>query len=195
MIGSYKKLQGKLYERMGKAYYNLIISLNNDIILENGLREGLNKFLSNAYLKSIKKKGVNKGYIKAEKHLTSHFISKKAHELMRANNFDFEKLKEQLIFEHIIPKGKVQEQMREGIKNGTKKEKDIIEDLNKYWLIATITKDENDNIKLGKSMPDGWVYSDDIENIRIRYSAQYNKKGEKIEIEENPYLKDLFIEL
>jgi uncharacterized UPF0160 family protein len=138
-------------KKLARAYYKLLSSIDwNDEVLVNGLREGLNKFITNAYLK------INAG---KNKYFVSHYISKNADKKLKKNDV------KGLVFEHIIPKQEyIQRPCEEMSKKGTLTEEFILNQLNKYWIIATITKDENKRLST-KTMPEGW----DGINIFERY--------------------------
>jgi hypothetical protein len=138
------------YTKVARSYYKLLTSIDwNDEILLFGLKEGLNKFLSNAFLK------LNNG----TKYLQGDYYSKNALEKVQNNDFT------NLVYEHMVPKNKyIQKVCEEHAKNDTLTLEFIVELLNKYWKIAVITKEE-DKMLSSRSMPKDW----DGENIFFRY--------------------------
>ena len=139
------------YEKIAKAYYKLLTSIDwDDDVLIAGLREGLNKFLSNAYLKENNEK----------KQLQGDYYSEEA--LRKTQNGDFTNL----VVEHMVPKARyIQEPCEEMAQEGTLSEEKILELLRKYWKIAIITKEE-DALLPSQKMPPNW----DHEDIFARYN-------------------------
>ena len=135
--------------KITEAYYKLLNSLDwNDEILIIGLREGLNKFLSNAHLKLANK----------HKYLQGDFYSKRAAEKIQSGDFN------DLVYEHMIPKTKyIQRPCEEKAKNKDLTIEFIESILNRYWKIAIVTKEEDK--KLSRSLPKDW----DQVDIFIRY--------------------------
>lgn len=155
-------------QKLARAYYKLLTSLDwQDDILIAGLSEGLNKFLSNAYLNCFRGKKYHK----------THFVSQKALDKLQRNDC------KELVFEHIVPKRKyLQSLCEERAKQGSLTI-DYIEDLlKKYWHLATITKEED--ASLAKNMPDEW----DEKDIFARYNDV------DIVLVENPYFKTKYKE-
>lgn len=136
-------------KRMAEAYYSLLItnsellSSNQDVF--NGIKEGLNKFLSILCINL-------RGKYKAQ---AVEYISPKALEyLIKGNTKD-------LIYEHMVPKEKyIQGPCLEAVKNRSPLSlTQIHELLNRYWHIAIITIDEDkllNSLKLRKHMPENW---------------------------------------
>lgn len=153
------------HEKIGRAYYKLLLSIDwSDEILLAGLREGLNKFLSNAYLKINGKK----------KQLQGDYYSEKAYHQVKKGDLA------NLIYEHMVPKSKyIQKPCEKMAQNGNLSESIIVDLLRKYWRIAIITKYE-DKLLPRKTMPTDW----DSKNIFIRY----NNAGIKL-IERNVEMK------
>lgn len=141
----------KILKKIAKSYFDLLTNLNwDDELLVLGIREGLNKFLSNAFLKSIKGK----------KYLKCDYFSQKALNQINRNDFT------DLIFEHMIPKNSyIQKPCELKAQNGTLELEYIEELLLKYWFIATITKSEDRLLNRNK-MPEKW----DKKDILYRYS-------------------------
>jgi len=134
-----------------QAYIQLLkaIDLNNPLIFK-GIREGLNKFLSNAYLSGP-----------GHKYEKGHFYSNAAYEKVKKRDWA------NLIFEHMVPKHKyLQKPCVAMAKKGQLNENDVVKLVNKYWKIAIITVEEDKLLK-GKTMPKGW----DGEDIFLRYTA------------------------
>ena len=142
-----------LLTRMANAYYELLTVLvpllkkNSDI--ENGIREGLNKFLSNLCISLVGKQETD-------------YYSEDA--IDKLNKGDCE----HLIYEHIVPKNFYQNQIIDDFKAGKiKNAGDIRAILEKYWYIATITSSEDKQLKPQKSMPKDW----DKQDIFVRYAV------------------------
>ena len=140
----------KQIEKVAGAYCKLLNSIDwDDKLIIAGLKEGLNKFLSNAFLSLNKKNKYKQG----------HYYSSEALEKVEKNDFS------NLVYEHMVPKNKyIQKVCEEKAKDQKLEPEFIIELLNKYWKIAVITKDEDDKLN-SRSMPAGW----DGENILARY--------------------------
>jgi len=131
---------------ISKVYLKLLKSIEwEDKLLTRGIKEGLNKFLSNAYLSFYK-----------HKHYSTHYITKNA--LNKVKNKDFKGL----VFEHLIPKQKyIQEKCIEAAKLNKIDFDFIYNLLSKYWILATVTAEENKIIGNKRSMPEGWEYTDE----------------------------------
>ena len=138
-------------EKLARAYFKLLSAIDwEDPILVSGLREGLNKFLSNAHLASFR--GHNKYY-------KTHFISERA--LQQLENGQ----RRDLIWEHLVPKRPYIQEPCEREAHTRTLTLDFIRDrLYKFWFLATITSDEDRPLTRGR-MPDGW----DGSNILARY--------------------------
>ncbi len=87
VMGEQHRLAGN--EKLARAYFKLLSSIDwDDRLLVDGLREGLNKFLSNAHLVSFR----------GRKYHKTHFISESAlHQLTSG-------LHNGLVWEHLVPK-------------------------------------------------------------------------------------------
>ncbi len=139
--------------RMAKAYVAFLnaIPWTHDLV-EEGVREGLNKFLSNAYLGSFPR------HLK-HKHRLTQLISVAA--LQRLKN----KQKGGLVFEHVVPKRwLIQAPCEEQARKGELTVAFVLSLLEKYWILATITTEEDRLLTRG-SMPGGWDGGD----VRARY--------------------------
>ena len=150
-------------QRMAKAYYKLLSMLKDELAAEgdikDGLNEGLTKFLSNLEIKlNRSKEGTN-------------YVSAKAKAKLQDGD------KTGLVFEHIVPKTKyIQEPcvlaaIKGQFANGEKFSEEAVRQLlERYWLIALITKEEDDtltNLGLQKKMPGDWDGTD----VFARYKA------------------------
>lgn len=161
------KTRKEVIHTMAEAYYKLLNALSpvmNDENIQNGLREGLNKFLSNLYIK-----------LNDNNKRRTDYISEAAK--ARIDN----DLEDSLVFEHIVPKAEyIQNEFVKSCIAGKVPSVSEIEDrLNKYWKIATITKDEDDcltKLGLSKKMPEDWDKEDTL--------ARYKKAGINL-LEEN----------
>ncbi len=149
-------------ESVVSAYYKLLQSIDwNDEVLVKGLREGLNKFPSNAFLSLCRE----------SKYLSGHFYSCIALEKIRSQDFSG------LVFEHMVPKSKyIQKPCEQAAQEGRLDIDEIQALFQKYWKISIITTDENSRLSV-RDMPDDW----DFENI----FARYQKCG--IELVESPF--------
>ncbi len=151
------------YQVLAQAYYKLLNHLDwQDEVLISGIREGLNKFLSNAYLKQ---------HPSSCKYHKSQWVSPEAlKQLNQGNHTD-------LVFEHMVPKKKyIQEPCEHLAASRRLTEEKIVELLETYWHIATITK-QQDKLLSRSSMPDDW----DGINVLSRYEIA------GIQLVNNPY--------
>lgn len=151
------------FEEIANAYYCLLTSLdwNNELLLI-GLKEGLNKFLSNLFLKQGGK----------HKYLHADFYSHKALERVKSGIYS------DLVFEHMVPKQKyIQEPCIARAKTGVITAEYILDLLRRYWKIAIITKEE-DKLLLSRQMPKDW----DGINIFYRYQVA------KITLVQSPFI-------
>lgn len=142
---------------LANKYTKLLTSIDlNDELLIAGISEGLNKFLSNIYLKISH----------LPKYYTGDYYTKDA--INKLSNRDFNSL----ILEHMIPKQEyiqnicIDEEKKQRIINKHIDESFIKRILNKYWWIAIITKDENYKL-MKNTMPKDWDFSD----IFLRYNS------------------------
>ena len=143
-----------ILKKMAAAYHEYLNAVtplfarNRDI--EFGAKEGLNKFLSNLY---IRYNGKN-----------TDFRSTAAVMLIRMG-----KSGGRLVFEHMIPKKLYQNRILGSAKrNDLMTENEIFDLLEKYWWTATVTSAEHDLLcaaGLRSKMPEDW----DGENIFCRY--------------------------
>jgi len=127
-----------------------------DKVFVNGIREGRNKFLSNAFL-----------YLdKRHKYLQGDFYSHEAYKKCEGNNL------KGLVYEHVVPKRKyIQGPCEKKSRNKTLDEKFILDLLSRYWKIAIITRDENSRLNRN-SMPASWD--------RVDVLARYNEAQIKL---------------
>lgn len=137
-------------EPLVKAYYKLLKSIDwSDEVLVWGLREGLNKFPSNAFLSLHPE----------SKYLSGDYYSHAALEKVRYRDFSG------LIFEHMVPKARyIQKPCEQAAQEGRLDIAEIRELFRRYWKISVITVEENSRLK-GHAMPDDW----DLENVFARY--------------------------
>lgn len=160
------KKQSDIYKIMAEKYCKVLNWLYglNDKDIENGLHEGMNKFLSNLYLSFFNK----------NKLFACEYISEKA--LKQVKPGKKQSLKG-TIFEHMVPKSVyIQKLCEEKSKKGILKQKDVEQLLKKYFHCALITVDEDKKLMKNK-MPNDWNKKD----IHGRY-----KKAE-VELQKNPY--------
>jgi len=127
------------------AYYRFLNSIDwTDDIVVAGLREGLNKFLSNAFIYLVKKEsGLNK-YQQAD------WVSVEAKAFLEKNQ------KTSLVYEHMVPKQRyIQKPCEMAAKTGHLSLGFVEKILMRYWRIAVVTKDEDMRLSRSK-MPDNW---------------------------------------
>ena len=118
----------------------------------SGIREGLTKFLSNAFLKS---NGTNKYY-------QGDYYTYSALDRMEKG------ITSGLVYEHMVPKSQyIQKPCEERAKKKSLSEDYVLDLLNRYWKIAIVTKEEDAKLARTK-MPDDW----DAEDIRLRYDNE-----------------------
>ena len=146
-----------LLKRMADAYYELLAAIapllqkNGDI--EDGIREGLNKFLSNLCISLVGKEE------------TDFYSEDALRELTKDKP-------EHLVYEHMIPKNYYQGEIVDDFKAGKIKNADDIKAvLEKYWYIATITSSEDKLLEPSRSMPKTW----DKQDIFARYAKIRNR--------------------
>ncbi len=137
-------------EKVAASYVKLLSSLDwNDRVLIGGLAEGLNKFLSNAFMK------LHSG----GKYYQGDFYSVRAISKIKAGDL------KGLIYEHMVPKDKyIQKVCEERAVQGLLDLDFVVEILRKYWRIAVISKEEN-GLLVSRQMPKDW----DEVNIFHRY--------------------------
>jgi hypothetical protein len=147
----------KTIKHLAGAYFNVLSTLGtslNDSNIYAGLKEGLNKFLSNLAIK------LNGKYTTE----SADYISCEA--LAQIKKHDLS----ELVYEHMVPKEKyIQSVCLNKAMQGTLTYQDVYELLNKYWFIAIITKSENLQLNLAglrSTMPKNW----DGKNIFARYN-------------------------
>ncbi|MBI2151907.1 hypothetical protein HYU21_04235 [Candidatus Woesearchaeota archaeon] len=163
-LRSWKRCECKMNEQeinnylqiMSETYYKFLTSIDwNDQNLLNGLKEGKGKFLSNLWLSLFNK----------NKYSCAQYISFKALDKLNRN------FKKELVFEHVVPKRLyIQEECENKAKNNELTETFICDLLSKYWIICTITREENDLLNksgLKDKMPFNW----DKENVFARYDT------------------------
>ena len=143
-------------ERMAVAFHDLLTALssqlNNNKDIQAGIKEGLCKFLSNVHIAMVGKKHTD-------------YYSEKAYDVCTKQNAK----KTGLVYEHIVPKNRYQNEIITSFVDGNgMTEDEIRERLENSWWIATITKEEDD--KLDRlDMPSDWDGKDTF--------ARYRKAG------------------
>ncbi len=156
------------YRKLAESYCKLLNSIDwTDELVVKGLKEGLNKFLSNAFASQSHFQSMHK-------HHKTHLISSAALQQLKAKKYPG------LRYEHLVPKQKyIQGPCEERAKKG-ELTVDFVEDLlNKHWEIATITKEEDELLHRTK-MPVDW----DGVNRRARY------ENAGIELQKNPFYRN-----
>jgi hypothetical protein len=150
-----KKLnREEIITKLAHTYIEFLKSIKWDSELYlKGIHEGKNKFLSNTYL-----------HICGDKYGISNYHSKEA--LFLLNNKTNASKSGKLVFEHMVPKTKyIQGPCEDLAKAGKLTFNEIFPLLEKYWFIATITKEEEKLLKTSKVMPLDW----DNKNHFARY--------------------------
>jgi hypothetical protein len=146
------------YQReLAEVYWKLLTKLDwSDELLLAGIREGRNKFLSNAFLQMCQ--------TRSKKHLCTHFISSAALELV---DVDSDAEPKGLKFEHVVPKKKYLQEPCEKLAGKGRLTVEFIEDrLTRYWWLATITTEEDKRL-LRDRMPDDWDEVDVFARYRL----------------------------
>ena len=153
--------------QLAQTYFKLLTSIDwSDPVLVGGLREGLNKFLSNAHIASFP--GRNKYY-------KTHYVSTAALQQLQDQKMSG------LVFEHLVPKRRyIQEPCEEQAIAGELSIGFIQERLNRFWVLATVTAAE-DSLLLRTEMPAEW---DEID-----VQARYSHAG--MTLQPNPYFAKL----
>jgi hypothetical protein len=159
----------QLISRLAKAYFNVLqaIDLNNTDI-SSGIKEGLNKFLSNLAI-----------HIQGKYKVTSaDYISNNALLQIRHGNTS------NLVYEHMIPKQKyIQTPCITRANAGCLTYEYVYNLLFKYWYIAIITRDEDsklNKLNLRQNMPNNWDFTDIFAryvkaNIQLISTNEVNK--------------------
>ena len=144
------------------AYHKLLTRIDwSDPIFISGIREGKNKFLSNAWL----------SHTRSNKYHKTNWISVDALSKIKSNDYSL------LVFEHLVPKQKyIQDPCERLAMENQLTLPFVVELLSRYWHMATITKQEDDRL-LRRSAPVNW----DCQDIHARY------KLADIELIPNPY--------
>lgn len=142
-----------VFTDLAKAYVEFLTAVPwHHPLVVSGLKEGLNKFLSNAYLYYF--------YGKNKYHLTQ-FATPAAIQQMQAGNY------RGLIFEHMVPKRKfIQEPCEKLARKGQLETEFVADLLDRYWILATVTQAENSQLTRS-AMPANW----DQVNCFARYDA------------------------
>ena len=143
----------ELLSRMAVAYYeylNAIVPvIKKDPLIAKGIKEGLNKFLTNCCIALVGK-------------TETDYYSPAALEIIKNK-----KKLAGLVYEHMIPKNIYQDKIvKNFIEGKIKSAEDIKTVLDQYWYIALITKHEDKLLFPQRSMLETW----DSKNILARYS-------------------------
>jgi hypothetical protein len=136
---------------MAERYALLLNSIPwHDEYYVEAMQEGLNKFLSNLHLYL---------YGRRNKYHKTHFISLAALSKIQSDDY------KGLVFEHMVPKDAyIQKPCEVLAQQATINVELILDLLDRYWSIATITAEEDQKINKNE-MPDGW----DGSNVFYRY--------------------------
>jgi hypothetical protein len=150
-------------QQLADAYCKLLNCLDwSDPVMVAGIREGLNKFLSNAFL------GMFPG---THKYHRTHLVSPAALRQLEAKDY------RELVYEHVVPKSRyIQRPCEERAARGELTTAFVQALLEKYWRVATVTKAEDAQLHRF-AMPDEW----DGVSILARYQAA------GVELLPNPY--------
>lgn len=117
-----------------------------------GAKEGLNKFLSNAYLCSFPGR---------RKHQLTQLVSEAAQDRLKG------KSTVGLVFEHVVPKRQIIQKPCEDLaREGKLTTEFVLSLLRRYWVLAMVTKEEDRRLA-SRAMPFGW----DAQDILARYKA------------------------
>ena len=159
MNGKVEYIRSKIIKELSVVYFKFLKSIDwEDDLYLKGIREGRNKFLSNAYLNLCK-----------GKHSIVNYYSKEAIAVME--QYPGKLPKGKLIFEHMVPKEKYIQAPSENIIRSSlteeQKLKEISVLIDKYWQLASITIAEDKRIQYKKTMPENWNQDD----IFARYKA------------------------
>ena len=139
--------------RMADAYVAFLSCLPWDRpLVLRGAKEGLNKFLSNAYLCSFRAR---------RKHELTQLISITARARLNAGD------RTGLVFEHVVPKRRIiQEPCERLAREGKLTTQFVLGLLRRYWVLATVTTAEDRQLAR-MAMPTGW----DGVDVLARYAA------------------------
>jgi hypothetical protein len=140
-------------DRLARAYFKVLSATDwAEPLVVAGLREGLNKFLSNAHLAL---------YFGENKYHKTHFVSLGALDQLER------RIHKDLVWEHLVPKAVyLQRPCERRAAEQTLTVEFIADLLRKYWQLATVTKIE-ERLLERRRMPATW----DTENLRARYEA------------------------
>lgn len=144
---------GDVLARMADAYVAFLSCLpwDHPLVLR-GAKEGLNKFLSNAYLCSFRAR---------RKHELTQLISVSARDRLHAGE------RTGLVFEHVVPKRRIIQEPCERLARDGKLTADfVLPLLQQYWVLATVTTAEDRQLPRN-AMPIGWDGGD----VLARYAA------------------------
>jgi hypothetical protein len=149
--------------QLAEAYCKLLNGIDwTDPLVVAGIREGLNKFLSNAFASM---------YPGVHKYPRTHLISAAA--LVQVDVKDYQNL----VYEHLVPKNLyIQRPCEELAAEGRLTVDFVLALLEKYWRVATITKAEDSRLHPTK-MPENWDGAD--------LFARYNAVGIRLQL--NPF--------
>lgn len=156
----------QLNKEIAIAYMKLLqcIEWNNPVFMR-GIKEGLGKFVANAYISTL---GVGK-------FKSAQYISPEALERINHKNY------KGLLYEHVVPKEEyIFGPCKKEARDGTLTLDSILNHFQKYMVVTTITEEQNqllDKHGYKNTMPSDW----DNEDI----FARYKKVG--ICYQENPH--------
>ncbi len=153
---------------MARAYSAFLGKMPWDIALvRDGAREGLTKFLSNAYLRSFPGR---------RKYELTQLISPEARDRIIKARVNAGVVAG-LVFEHVVPKHElIQKPCEDLAERGELTPEYVLSKLRQYWLLAMVTKEEDQELR--ERMPAG-CYDEDL-------LARYTKKH--IELITNPFM-------
>lgn len=145
--------QPDVLAQMAEAYVAFLSCLPWDqALVLRGAKEGLNKFLSNAYLCSFRAR---------RKHELTQLMSVAAVGKLNAGD------RSGLVFEHVVPKRRVIQEPCERLAREGKLTTDfVLLLLRQYWVLVMVTTAEDRRLARG-TMPTGW----DGRDVMARYAA------------------------
>lgn len=164
----------KIIEILADNYYFFLNSIpfndESKRLYVNGMKEARTKFLANLHITLIEEK-LPPG--RKQRWYGTDYVSEKALRLLKDKNWE----KNELVYEHIVPKSEyIRDLCEKKAKEGDLNKEFIKDHLEKYFWTATIHRDENRRLSR-KKMPMGWKW----DNIFARYDeANKDSNQDKI---------------
>jgi len=119
-------------------------------LAESGAREGLNKFIKNAYL----------GAFRGMKYRKAPLVTAAALKRLR------KKPVRRLVFEHVVPTTLIQVECEQLARAGRLSKDHVLSWLRQYWVTATVTKEEDGHLSK-VTMPADWDRRDPFARYRL----------------------------